>query len=84
MVPISLLTAVAVMGKPPTGTFSATGGLWTVRGENVQTLGNVIVPEDVIKNYGVDILRLWFPAADFTSDVSSLQRYFKTALRDLP
>ena len=34
-----------------------------------KSLGNVIAPEDIIKNYGADILRLWVSSADFTSDV---------------
>ena len=66
----SLLTAVAVMGKPPYRNVLSHG--WVVDGEGrkmSKSLGNVIVPEDVIKNYGADILRLWVSSADFTSDV---------------
>jgi isoleucyl-tRNA synthetase len=66
----SLLTAVAVMGKPPYRNVLSHG--WVVDGEGrkmSKSLGNVIAPEDVIKNYGADILRLWVSSADFTSDV---------------
>ena len=33
-------------------------------------LGNVIAPDDVCKNYGADILRLWFASIDYSSDVA--------------
>ncbi len=34
-----------------------------------KSLGNVIEPEEIIKQYGADILRLWVSSADFKSDV---------------
>jgi isoleucyl-tRNA synthetase len=33
-----------------------------------KSLGNTIVPEQVIKQYGADILRLWVAQADYTAD----------------
>lgn len=66
----SLLTAVATRGVPPYRSVLCHG--WVVDGEGKKmskSLGNVIAPEDVIKNYGADILRLWVSSADFTSDV---------------
>lgn len=66
----SLLTAVATRGIPPFRNVLSHG--WVVDGEGKKmskSLGNVIAPEDVIKNYGADILRLWVSSADFTSDV---------------
>jgi isoleucyl-tRNA synthetase len=66
----SLLTAVATKGEPPYRSVLSHG--WVVDGEGrkmSKSLGNVIVPEDIIKNYGADILRLWVSSADFTSDV---------------
>ncbi|NLX90071.1 MAG: isoleucine--tRNA ligase [Firmicutes bacterium] len=66
----SLLTAVAVKGEPPYRTVLSHG--WVVDGEGrkmSKSLGNVIAPEDIIKNYGADVLRLWVSSADFTSDV---------------
>ena len=66
----SLLTAVATRGVPPYRSVLCHG--WVVDGEGrkmSKSLGNVIAPEDIIKNYGADILRLWVSSADFTSDV---------------
>ena len=34
-----------------------------------KSLGNVIAPEEVIKKYGADILRLWVVASDFSDDL---------------
>ena len=33
-----------------------------------KSLGNTIVPEEVIKQYGADILRLWVAQTDYTAD----------------
>ncbi|NMB35276.1 MAG: isoleucine--tRNA ligase [Firmicutes bacterium] len=66
----SLLTAVAARGKPPYRSVLSHG--WVVDGEGKKmskSLGNVIAPEEVIKKYGADILRLWVFSADFTTDV---------------
>ena len=34
-----------------------------------KSLGNVVAPEKVIKQYGADILRLWVASADYKNDV---------------
>ena len=31
--------------------------------------GNVISPEDILKKYGADILRIWVAASDYTEDL---------------
>ncbi|MBM4234877.1 MAG: isoleucine--tRNA ligase [Firmicutes bacterium] len=66
----SLLTAVAARGEPPYRAVLSHG--WVVDGEGKKmskSLGNVIAPEQIIKQYGADILRLWVSSADFTSDI---------------
>jgi isoleucyl-tRNA synthetase len=35
-----------------------------------KSAGNGIEPEEIIKKYGADILRLWVAAADYRDDVS--------------
>ena len=63
----SLLTAVAVMGKPPYRNVLSHGWVVDGEGEMSKSLGNVIVPEDVIKimvPYSAPCF-----SADFTSDV---------------
>jgi len=74
----SLLTAVAIKGEPPYRTVLSHG--WVVDGEGrkmSKSLGNVIAPEDIIKNYGADVLRLWVSSADFTSDIHLSGRILK-------
>jgi isoleucyl-tRNA synthetase len=34
-----------------------------------KSLGNVIAPEDLIKKYGADVLRLWVASVEYTEDV---------------
>jgi isoleucyl-tRNA synthetase len=34
-----------------------------------KSLGNTVAPEEIIKRYGADILRLWVAAADYRDDV---------------
>ena len=34
-----------------------------------KSLGNVISPDDILKKYGVDILRLWVVASDYYDDL---------------
>ncbi len=66
----SLLTAVATRGEPPYKAVLSHG--WVVDGEGKKmskSLGNVIAPEQIIRQYGADILRLWVSSADFTSDI---------------
>ena len=34
-----------------------------------KSMGNVISPEDILKNYGADILRVWAASSDYTEDL---------------
>ena len=34
-----------------------------------KSLGNVISPDEILKKYGVDILRLWVVASDYYDDL---------------
>ncbi len=74
----SLLTAVATRGEPPYKAVLSHG--WVVDGEGKKmskSLGNVIAPEQIIKQYGADILRLWVSSADFTSDIHLSENILK-------
>ena len=65
----SLLTSVACTGKAPYKNVLTHG--WTVDGEGKKmskSLGNGIGPEEVINQYGADILRLWVASLDYTVD----------------
>ena len=66
----SLLTSVATKGKAPYKQVLTHG--WTVDSQGRQmhkSLGNGIAPQEVIKDYGADILRLWVLSSDYQSDV---------------
>ncbi|MDW7651283.1 MAG: isoleucine--tRNA ligase [Bacillota bacterium] len=66
----SLLTSVATRGRAPYKATLTHG--WVVDGEGKKmskSLGNVVAPEQIIKQYGADILRLWVSSSDFKSDV---------------
>lgn len=74
----SLLTSVATCGKAPYKMVLTNG--WVVDGEGKKmskSLGNVISPQDVIKKYGADILRLWVSSADYRVDVRISENIFK-------
>lgn len=66
----SLLTSVAWRGEAPYKAVCTHG--WVVDGEGrkqSKSLGNGIAPEDIIKQYGADILRLWVASSDYHADV---------------
>ena len=68
----ALLTAVGSTGvaQAPFKTCITHG--WTVDGEGKamhKSLGNAVSPDEVIKDYGADMLRLWVASADYTQDM---------------
>ena len=66
----SMLTSVAVTGQAPYKTIITHG--WTVDGEGRamhKSLGNAVAPEEVIKDYGADLLRLWVASSDYRQDM---------------
>ncbi|HWS41795.1 MAG TPA: isoleucine--tRNA ligase, partial [Pseudoflavonifractor sp.] len=66
----SMLTSVATKGVAPYKQIITHG--WTVDGEGKamhKSLGNAVAPEEVIKDYGADMLRLWVASADYTQDM---------------
>ncbi|MDL2325237.1 isoleucine--tRNA ligase [Ruminococcaceae bacterium OttesenSCG-928-A16] len=66
----SLLTSVATTGKSPYKNVVSCG--WVVDGNGrkmSKSLGNGVDPNDIAKEYGADIIRLWVAAADYQVDV---------------
>ncbi|HHW15515.1 MAG TPA: isoleucine--tRNA ligase, partial [Firmicutes bacterium] len=67
----SLLTSVATQGQAPYRAVLTHGYVVDEEGRKMsKSLGNVVAPEEVIKQYGADILRLWVSSVDYTDDVS--------------
>ena len=66
----SLITSVAVSGKAPYKHVISQGFTLDAKGHKMsKSLGNVIVPNDVIKQMGAEIIRLWVLSADTSADV---------------
>jgi len=66
----SLLTSVATRGQAPYKTVLTHGYVVDGEGRKMsKSLGNGIDPEDVIKEYGADILRLWVASSDYKTDI---------------
>ena len=66
----SMLTSIACRGVAPYKQIITHG--WTVDGEGKamhKSLGNAMPPEEIIKDYGADMLRLWVSSADYTQDM---------------
>ncbi len=76
----SMLTAVGATGTPQAPYKSVLTHGWVVDGEGKamhKSLGNSIYPEDVIKKYGADLVRLWAASSDYRVDVRVSDNIFK-------
>ena len=66
----SLLTSVATTGRAPYKQVLTHGFVFGEDGRKMsKSLGNYIRPDDIIKNYGADILRLWAASVDYKNDI---------------
>ena len=75
----SLLTAVGAVGQGAPFKTVLTHG-WVVDGEGKamhKSLGNSIAPEEMIKKYGADLVRLWVASSDYRVDVRVSDNIFK-------
>ncbi len=73
----SLLTAVACKGTAPFRIVLSHG--WTVDGEGKamhKSIGNCVLPDDLIPKYGADVLRLWAASSDYRMDVRASEKIF--------
>lgn len=67
----SLLTSVATKGKAPYKEVLTHGYTVDEQGRKMsKSLGNGIDPQEMINQFGADILRMWVLSSDFKSDVS--------------
>lgn len=66
----SLLTSVAVHNRAPYKTVLTHGFVVDQNGRKMsKSQGNVVEPDEVIKQYGADVLRLWVASVNYTDDV---------------
>ena len=66
----SLITSVAISGDAPYKELVSAGFVMDGNGNKMsRSLGNVISPNDVGKQLGAEIIRLWSASVDYTQDV---------------
>ena len=76
----SLLTAVGANGKPGAPFKAVLTHGWVVDGEGKamhKSLGNSISPDDIVKKYGAELVRLWAASSDYHADVRCSENIFK-------
>jgi len=66
----SLIPSMCIDGKPPFKNVLTHGFVVDGLGRKMsKSLGNVISPQDIIQDYGADILRLWVASSDYNEDI---------------
>jgi len=66
----SLLASVGTRGRAPYRSVLTHGFVVDGSGRKMsKSVGNVVAPEDVIKKFGADVLRLWVAAQDYRDDL---------------
>ncbi|MDE0112922.1 MAG: class I tRNA ligase family protein, partial [Albidovulum sp.] len=66
----SMLQACGTIGKAPYRGVLTHGFTLDEKGMKMsKSLGNVVAPDQVVRQYGADILRLWVAQSDYTSDM---------------
>ncbi len=66
----ALLTSVAIRDGAPYDGVLTHGFVLDQQGKAMsKSVGNVVAPEEIIKKYGADVLRLWVAASDYRDDV---------------
>ncbi len=66
----SLLESCGTRGRAPFDSILSHGFVVDGKGLKMsKSLGNIISPEDILKKYGADILRIWVAASDYSEDL---------------
>ena len=66
----SLLVSCGTRGKAPFESILSHGFVVDGKGQKMsKSLGNIISPEDILKKYGADILRIWVTSSDYAEDL---------------
>ncbi len=74
----SLKTAVAMNGTAPYKQVLTHGFFVDAEGKKMsKSLGNTVAPEQIFKQYGADILRLWVAATDYRGEMTVSEEIFK-------
>lgn len=74
----SLLTSVGCKGRAPFNAVLTHGFTIDDKGKKMsKSQGNVISPQDVVKKYGADVLRLWVASTDFRNDMAASDKILR-------
>ncbi|MBF0595134.1 MAG: isoleucine--tRNA ligase [Candidatus Omnitrophica bacterium] len=66
----SIIPSMAIDGRPPYKQVLTHGFVVDGEGRKMsKSLGNVIAPDDIIRNNGADILRLWVASSSYNDDI---------------
>ena len=66
----SLLESCGTRGRAPFDSILSHGFVVDGKGLKMsKSLGNIMSPEDILKKYGADILRIWVAASDYSEDL---------------
>jgi isoleucyl-tRNA synthetase len=77
----SLLESCGTRGRPPFDVVLTHGFVLDEQGRKMsKSLGNVVAPQDVMKESGADILRLWVAASDYADDLRIGKEILKTTV----
>lgn len=77
----SICIGAGVTGKSPYRQVLTHGFVVDGQGNKMsKSLGNVVVPQEVNKKYGADILRLWIAQTDYTSDIKLSDEILKRSV----
>jgi isoleucyl-tRNA synthetase len=75
----SLLESCGTRGRAPFDVVLTHGFVLDEKGQKMsKSLGNVTAPQDVIKDSGADILRLWVASSDYSDDLRIGKEILKT------
>ncbi|MFN2378557.1 MAG: isoleucine--tRNA ligase [Candidatus Binatia bacterium] len=74
----ALLTSVATRDRAPYRAVLTHGFVLDGEGrKQSKSLGNTVAPQDILKTYGADILRLWVASEDYSDDVRISEEILK-------
>ena len=66
----SMLQACGTIGRAPYRGVLTHGFTLDAKGQKMsKSVGNTVAPEEVVRQYGADILRLWVAQSDYTADL---------------
>ncbi len=77
----SLLESCGTRGRAPYNHVVTNGFVGDGEGRKMsKSLGNVVAPDEIIKQYGAEIIRIWVASSDYTDDLRISKEIIDTAV----